>query len=116
MSLTVETGFFKELSEVVVDIRKTGFWPTTFISPESDGLPVHWHDHDVHAYILEGETWFDDAGNGKRLPAKVGDKVVVPARTLHAEGAIKGRVVYMLATPEAMGLDTFLKMQDPGDL
>ena len=38
---------------------------TSWDDPEG-GLPVHWHDHNVHAYLVEGTTDFLDAETGIR--------------------------------------------------
>ena len=50
----------------------------TLVSQVSPGLPVHWHDHNVHAYLVEGTTDFLDAETGIRykrraLDARRGD-------------------------------------------
>jgi quercetin dioxygenase-like cupin family protein len=74
---------------------------------------VHWHSDEVHAYIMEGETDFLDAASGKRTSVVAGDKIIVPARTLHAEGAVKDRVVYILALPRPVAGDEFLTMHEP---
>jgi quercetin dioxygenase-like cupin family protein len=87
-----------------------------FVSGPSAGLHAHWHAHDVHAYIMEGETDFLDRESETRIPVRAGDKVVVPARTVHAEGAVKDRVVYLLALPEPLAPDEFLAMHDPDEL
>ena len=71
---------------------------------------------EVHAYIVDGDTDFLDAETGKRTAVTTGDKIVVPARTLHAEGAVKDRVVYILALPDALPPDEFLAMRDPEEL
>lgn len=116
MGIEVQRGFFRSLDDALEDVRKSGTWPTTFVSGPSEGLHVHWHAHDVHAYIMEGETDFLDGPNGPRMPVRAGDKVVIPARTLHAEGAVKDRVVYLLALPEPLPPDEFLAMHDPESL
>ena len=116
MALRVESGFFDSREQVLDDIAKNGTWPTTFISGPSEGLPVHWHSEDVEAYIMEGETDFYDAETDSRTPAKAGDKIVVPARTLHAEGVVKDRVVYIIALPVALPEDQFLVQRTPDEL
>ena len=40
------------------------------------------------------------AETNKRTIVSAGDKIIVPMGELHAEGAIKDRVVYILALPE----------------
>ncbi len=108
--------FFSSKEQVLDDIKKNGTWPTTFVSGATDGPPVHWHIDEIHAYIMEGETDFLDQQSGARTAVKAGDKIVVPARTLHAEGAIKDRVVYILALPQPRLSEEFLVLQDPDDL
>lgn len=116
MGISIQRQFFASIADVLEDIKRCGTWPTTFVSGPSDGLDVHWHSEDVHAYIMEGKTDFLDAESGERTPVGPGDKVVVPARTLHAEGAVQDRVVYILALPAPLGPDEFLKMRPPKDL
>ena len=116
MAIEIYPGFFADRSEVLDDVKSNGTWPTTFVSGPSDGLHLHWHSDEVHAYIMEGETDFLDAESGKRTAVKTGDKIVVPARTLHAEGAVADRVVYILALPDALPPDEFLAMRDPEEL
>ncbi len=116
MALSFHSAFFRSAGEVLDDIKANGTWPTTFVSGPSDGLPVHWHSDEVHAYIMEGETDFLDASTGERTPVKAGDKIVVPARTLHAEGAVASRVVYILALPEPRLPDDFLAMHEAKEL
>ncbi len=113
MALEFYPQFFTSRSEVLDDIKTNDTWPTTFVSGPSDGLQVHWHSDEVHAYIMEGETDFLDAESGERTAVTAGDKIIVPAKTLHAEGAVKDRVVYILALPDALPPDEFLVMRDP---
>ncbi len=114
--LTIHKRFFESRAEVLEDLKSTGFWPTTFVSGPSPGLDVHWHSEDVNAYVMEGETSFLDAESGERHSVGVGDKIVVPARALHAEGEVPERVVYIIAVPEAMLPDDFLVLRPPEDL
>lgn len=116
MALEFYPQFFASPAEVLDDVKANGSWPTTFVSGPSEGLHVHWHAHDVHAYIMEGETDFLDAGNGQRTRVTAGDKIIVPARALHAEGAVQDRVVYILATPAPLPPDEFLAMHNPDKL
>lgn len=116
MTVTVHRKFFNSIGDVLDDIKKNRTWPTTFVSGPSEGLPVHWHTEEVHAYVIEGETDFLDVGTNKRLPVGPGDKVVVPARTLHAEGAVKDKVVYVIGMPTAVPPREFLRMKQESDL
>ncbi|WP_133470281.1 hypothetical protein [Paraglaciecola marina] len=116
MALQFYSDFFKSTADVLEDVIKNDTWPTTFVSGPSEGLHVHWHLDEVHAYIMEGETDFLDAKSGIRTPVKAGDKIVVPARTLHAEGAVLKRVVYILALPQPLPPEEFLAMHEPDTL
>jgi len=116
MGLQFYASFFNSAADVLDDVKSNGTWPTTFVSGPSEGLHLHWHAEEVHAYIMEGETDFLDAKNGTRTPVKAGDKIVVPARALHAEGAVQQRVVYILALPRPLLPEEFLAMHDPDEL
>ncbi len=116
MAIQVHKHFFKEMSQVLDDIKSTGFWPRFLVSGPSPGLDTHWHDSDVHAYVMEGDTWFLDGETGKQVDISAGDKLVVPARTLHAEGEVKTRVVYLIAIPEPVAEDKFLALHSPAEL
>ena len=98
------------------DIKASGFWPTTFVSGRSPGVEVHWHDLEVDAYVMEGETSFLDPVQDVRHPVAPGDKIVIPAGTLHAEGAIEDQVVYVIAVPEARPTDRQLTLNPPDTL
>ena len=116
MGLSFQHGFFGSLSDVLDDVNRNGTWPTTFVSGVSEGLSPHWHSEEVHAYIIQGETDFFDAESGARTKVGPGDKIIVPARTLHAEGAVKDKVVYLLALPSPLPPEEFLKMRPAEEL
>ena len=115
MGLTVERASFANLSEVLDDVKSNNMWPTTFVSGPSKGLPEHWHDYEVHAYVMEGETWFRDSDSGERLDVGKGDKVIIPEKALHAEGEVKDKVVYIVAIPEPVMNRDFLVMRSEKD-
>lgn len=115
MALKFYPQFFDSLEAVLDDVKANGTWPTTYVSGPSEGASVHWHAEDVHAYIMEGDTDFFDAETGERTPVTVGDKIVVPARALHAEGAVADRVTYILALPLPLTPDKFLAPHEPED-
>lgn len=116
MSLEFYKAFFNSTAMVLDDVKRNGTWPTTFVSGPSEGLHVHWHKDEVHAYIMEGETDFLDAKSGVRTRVETGDKIVVPSKTLHAEGAVLDRVVYILALPRPVLPDEFLAMYNPEEI
>ncbi len=116
MSLRFYTDFFNSTADVLNDVIQNNTWPTTFVSGPSEGLHEHWHAEEVHAYIMEGETDFLDAKSGIRTHVKAGDKIVIPAKVLHAEGAVKERVVYILALAKPLPPEEFLAMHNPMEL
>lgn len=113
MSLKFYKKFFTTKEQVLADIQKNNTWPTTFVSGATEGPPIHWHKDEVHAYIMEGETDFLDVATNKRTMVSAGDKIVVPMGELHAEGAIRDRVVYILALPDPRLPEDFLAMFTP---
>ena len=116
MALQVYKDFFQSKDEVLEDIVKNDTWPTTFVSGPSEGLPVHWHSEEVHGYVMEGETDFLDVETQERISIGRGDKIVVPARTLHAEGVVRDKVVYILALPMPLAPDDFLVLRPEEEL
>lgn len=115
MSLEIHKHFFETKKEVFEDLEKNDLWPHTFITPASPELPVHWHDADVVGYVIEGETYLLDA-NGDRHEFVKGDKLVLPQGTLHAEGETKGRMIYIVATPDERPVHEFLQLRMPDTL
>ena len=115
MALDVRKGFFETRADVMRDLADTGFWPTTLVSPETPELPLHWHDVEVHTYVLEGETYLVDGGSGEKLPVRAGDKISIAPGVVHAEGVVEARVVYIVALPEASNLEPLYRMHDPKD-
>ena len=116
MSVRIGKGFFHGLRDVMEDVKKNGTWPTTYVAGRTTAADVHWHREEVHVYVMEGETDFLDANSGKRHPVMTGDKIIVPAKALHAEGAVEGRIVYVIAVPEALAPEDFLKMRPAAEL
>lgn len=94
--LTIDKQFFQSRDEVMADLQKTGFWPTTYVSNRSPELPLHYHDHDIIGYVIEGETYLLDE-NKQRLSVSAGDRMVIPKGAWHAEGEVLDRVLYIVS-------------------
>lgn len=116
MPVEVHKKFFETKDQVLEDVKSTGFWPTTFVSRPSPPLDIHWHDLEVHAYVMSGSTWFLDAEIGVRHEVSAGDKLVIPARTLHAEGETTSNVIYIIALPDPGPFGQFLEQRRPEEL
>ncbi|HIG68724.1 MAG TPA: cupin domain-containing protein [Myxococcales bacterium] len=101
--MTIDKGHFSDRAGAMQDIQQTGYWPHTFVSGASPELPIHRHDHDVIGYVVEGETYMVDE-DGEHIPVEAGDRMVIPKGAWHAEGAVVGRVVYIVSFKEPVAL------------
>jgi uncharacterized cupin superfamily protein len=110
--MVIEKGFFTTKAEAMDDIRASGFWPTTFISNKSPELPLHYHDHDIIGYVMEGETYLLDE-DGERVPIGPGDRLDIPKGAWHAEGEVTDRVVYLVTVREAIPLLEAILPREP---
>ena len=115
MNLIVEKKHFDGLNGALEDIKEKGLYPTTYATDHATAASLHWHSEEVLAYMIQGTTYFLD-GDGQKHPVEAGDLVVVPARTLHAEGDINEPVVMLIGLREALPADRFLMVRDPAEL
>jgi quercetin dioxygenase-like cupin family protein len=107
-------NYFSSRDEVLDDLKAHGLWPTTYVSDRMEELPLHWHDIDNCGYVLEGSSYVLDE-HGERIPLGPGDKLVIPAGAIHAEGEVLERIVYIVGIPEAANLFDKLTLLDPAD-
>lgn len=107
-------NFFTTKEQVLDDIKKHDLWPTTYVSERMEELPLHWHDIDNHGYVLAGRSYVLDE-HGTRVPVGPGDKLLIPAGALHAEGEVTERMVYIVGIPEPANLFEKLTLLDPAD-
>ena len=105
-------NFFTTKSEVLADIDKLDFWPTTYVSDRMEELPIHWRDVDNCGYVLSGSSYVLDE-KGDRISLGPGDKLVIPAGAIHAEGEVTERMVYIVGLPVAANLFDKLTLLDP---
>ena len=112
--MQVIRNFFTTKSEVLADIDRQDLWPTTYVSDRMDELPLHWHDVDNCGYVLEGNSYVIDE-NGEHVPLGPGDKLIIPAGALHAEGKVTERMVYIVGISEPANLFEKLTLLDPKD-
>lgn len=110
--MVIEKDYFNSRAEVMDDIGQTGYWPTTFVSNKSPELPVHYHDHDIIGYVIEGETYLLDE-DGERCPIAAGDRLVIPKGAWHAEGEVDDRVVYIVTLKEPVALAEGIMPREP---
>ncbi len=104
---------FTTKEEVLADIGRLDLWPTTYVSERMDELPLHWHDVDNCGYVLQGSSYVLDA-DGEAIELGPGDKLVLPAGAVHAEGEVTDTMVYIvgISRPENL-FDALLPLRDP---
>jgi hypothetical protein len=110
--MRVVHNFFTTKSEVLADIDKLDFWPTTYVSDRMEELPLHWHDVDNCGYVLSGSSYVLDE-SGERIPLGPGDKLIIPAGAIHAEGEVTERMVYIVGLSVDENLFDKLTLLDP---
>ena len=104
---------FSTKREVLDEIARLDLWPTTYVSDRMDELPLHWHDVDNVGFVLEGSSYVLDA-DGNRIPLGPGDKLVIPAGALHAEGEVTDTMVYIVGISRPANLmAALLPLRDP---
>ena len=106
--ITVSKRFFSRRADVFNDLASTGFWPLTLVTNQSTTQPPHYHDLDSHAYIMEGKVVIKDVTKQTSYDLEPGDKVIIPAYTVHLEMESSSRVIYIISIPEARRLKEFL--------
>jgi len=110
--MVVEKNYFENRAAAMEDIRDTGYWPTTYISDKSPELPLHYHDHDVIGYLIEGEAYVLDE-DGERVPVAAGDRLVLPKGAWHAEGEVTDRMIWIVTFREPVSLMEGLMPREP---
>ncbi len=116
MAISVKKGCFDGLAGALQDLYRSNLWPTTYVSGQAPRAPVHWHSEDVIVYVMKGSTYFLDAESGKRHYVMPGDKVRIPAATLHAEGEVEDEAIYIIGLASALGPDEFLRPRAPEEI
>ena len=110
--MKIERQCFETREDVYRDMIETGFWPTTYVSQPTPELPLHWHDGDTIGYVVSGNTYVLD-GQGRRQDLGPGDKLVIPAGALHAEGEVTEPVTYIVTTRRCQPFLEAFRMLDP---
>ncbi len=105
---------FSTKDEVFEDLKRLDLWPTTYVSERMQELPLHWHDVDNCGYVLEGSSYVLNE-HGERFPLGPGDKLVIPAGAIHAEGEVTERMVYIVGISEPANLLERLSLLKPAD-
>jgi uncharacterized cupin superfamily protein len=104
---------FATKAEALADLSSLDLWPTTYVSERGAELPLHWHEVDNCGYVIEGSSYVLDA-DGNRIELGPGDKLVIPAGALHAEGTVTEKMVYIVGISRPQNLmDALLPLRSP---
>ncbi len=109
----VVNNAFATKEEALADLAAEGLWPTTYVSERGEELPLHWHDVDNCGYVVEGRGYVLNE-SGQRVELGPGDKLVLPAGAVHAEGEMTERMVWIVGISRPANLmDALLPLRDP---
>ena len=111
-TMTVDHNYFDSQADVMQDIAKTGFWPTTYVSDTSPELPVHYHNYDIIGYVMSGTTYVLSEDNEK-ITINAGDRLNIPKGAWHAEGEVSEQVTYIVTISEPVGFMEALMPLEP---
>ena len=106
-------NFHSTKEEVLDDIKILDLWPTVYVSERMEELPLHWHDVDNCGYVMEGKSYVLNE-KGERVELGAGDKLILPAGAVHAEGEVTERMVYIVGISKPENLfDALLPLLEP---
>lgn len=84
MAVSIENSHFTGRDEAISLIEAQGKFARDGAMASGDLEDVHWHKTSLLIYVLEGSFETLDAASGTVLMAGPGDRMSIPARTLHA--------------------------------
>jgi mannose-6-phosphate isomerase-like protein (cupin superfamily) len=88
MELKVATGHFEDKREAILEISDAGWWPVSWRDAPGDVYEAHEHDVDQTLYMVEGHI--EIGVDGQPLHLNAGDKLELPAFTVHSARAPEG--------------------------
>jgi quercetin dioxygenase-like cupin family protein len=97
MKLRVTSGHFKDKREAITEICQAGWWPVSWRDPAGAVYEPHKHDADQTLYLTEGRLELEI--DGKHYTMQSGDKLELPAFTVHAVKAPAG-ATYIVGMPK----------------
>jgi len=112
--MKIYKAFFETRDDVLEDLKRTGHWPTTYVSEPSPELPLHSHNLDVTGYVMSGGSYVLDE-EGRRYDLQPGDKLELPKGAVHAEGEVTETTTYIVGTEFPGQFFQQFAMRDPKD-
>ena len=97
MELRVTTRYFKDKREAIREISDAGWWPVSWRDAPGEVYEPHKHDADQTLYLVEGLLEVEVGGKTHSLHP--GDKLELPAFTVHSAMARSG-AVYIIGLPK----------------
>ena len=110
--LSVVRQCFSSREEALQDCRENAYFPVDYHSTASPELPVHWHATSTIGYVLAGSTYVLDS-DGERVDLHAGDKLIIPAGAVHAEGEVTEPVTWLTTWAVDRPLLENVKALDP---
>jgi quercetin dioxygenase-like cupin family protein len=95
--------FFRTKQEAIADINAEGFWPISWVDGPGETYAPHYHRGDERLYLVSGSMEFEDVGEGKVYRLEPGDKLSLPAGTVHRTVTREG-AAYIIAVRDLVPL------------
>ncbi len=97
MELKLTNRYFQDKREAIGEISAAGWWPVSWRDAPGEVYEPHKHDADQTLYLVEGSLEINVGGNVYHL--KPGDKLELPAFTVHSAEAPVG-ATYIIGLPK----------------
>jgi quercetin dioxygenase-like cupin family protein len=95
--LRISKAYFETKEEAIREILDAGWWPLSWRDAPGAVFEPHKHDADQTLYLVEGEQQWTVDGAVHHLGP--GDKLELPALTVHEVSSPKG-AVYIIGMPK----------------
>ena len=94
-SVCIFPRHFQGQEQAVAEIIKEGYRPVSWTDEPNASYEPHRHEDDETLYILAGSMDFTDLETGKTHHLEPGDKLFLPANTLHSANTREGTTYIM---------------------
>jgi quercetin dioxygenase-like cupin family protein len=99
MKLQVTRQCFRDEREAIQEISDAGWRHVSWHDEPGDAYPPHTHDVDQFLYVVAGSLELEV--EGQTIVLDPGDRLALPARTVHAARTHASGATYLIATPGA---------------
>lgn len=98
MKLQVTRHHFRDERDAIREIADAGWRHVSWRDGPGDAYPPHTHDVDQRLYVVDGSLELD--AEGQTVVLGPGDRLALPAFTVHAARAQASGATYLIATPD----------------